>query len=64
MPAKQNILVADPDSDFLDWAKTQLAADDVEVITAETAEDAFRLFSAEKPVVTITELRLGKHSGV
>jgi DNA-binding NtrC family response regulator len=64
MPAKQNILVADPDSDFLDWAKTQLAADDVEVITAETAEDAFRLFSAEKPVVTITEMRLGKHSGL
>jgi DNA-binding NtrC family response regulator len=64
MAAKQNILVADPDTDFLDWAKTQLAADDIAVITAETSEDAFRLFSAEKPIVTITEMRLGTHSGL
>ncbi len=62
--AKQKILVADPDSDFLSWAKTQLGADDVEVITAETSEDAFRLFNAEKPLVTITEMRLGTHSGL
>jgi DNA-binding NtrC family response regulator len=64
MPAKQKILVADPDPDFLDWARTQLAADDLEVITAETAEDAFRLFSAQDPIVTITEMRLGTHSGL
>ena len=64
MPAKQKILVADPDPDFLDWARTQLAADDVAVITAETSEDAFRLFSAESPIVTITEMRLGTHSGL
>ena len=64
MPAKQKILVADPDPDFLDWARTQLAADDLEVITAETSEDAFRLFSAQDPIVTITEMRLGTHSGL
>jgi DNA-binding NtrC family response regulator len=64
MPAKQKILVADPDPDFLDWARSQLAADDIEVITAETSEDAFRLFSAQTPIVTITEMRLGTHSGL
>ena len=64
MAAKQKILVADPDPDFLDWARTQLAAGDVEVVTAETSEDAFRLFSAQSPVVTITEMRLGTHSGL
>jgi DNA-binding NtrC family response regulator len=64
VPAKQKILVADPDPDFLDWAKTQLGADDVDVITAETSEEAFRLFSAQTPIVTITEMRLGTHSGL
>lgn len=64
MSAKQKILVADPDPDFLDWARSQLAADDIEVITAETSEDAFRLFSAQTPIVTITEMRLGAHSGL
>ncbi|MFM8460031.1 MAG: hypothetical protein ACKOB0_14030, partial [Chthoniobacterales bacterium] len=64
MPAKQKILVADPDPDFLDWAKTQLGAGDIDVITAETSEEAFRLFSAENPIVTITEMRLGAHSGL
>ena len=64
MPAKQKILVADPDPDFLDWARSQLAADDIEVVTAETSEDAFRLFSAQTPIVTITEMRLGTHSGL
>jgi DNA-binding NtrC family response regulator len=64
MPSTQKILVADPDPDFLDWARTQLAADDIEVITAETSEEAFRLFSAQTPIVTISEMRLGTHSGL
>ncbi|MFM8458457.1 MAG: hypothetical protein ACKOB0_05860, partial [Chthoniobacterales bacterium] len=46
MPAKQKILVADPDPDFLDWARTQLAADDVAVITAENIRKASSEVSA------------------
>jgi CheY-like chemotaxis protein len=38
MPAKQTVLVVDPDSDFLDWARSQLAAEDVRVLTAESSE--------------------------
>jgi DNA-binding NtrC family response regulator len=64
MAAKQTVLVVDPDADFLDWATNQLAADDVRVITAETSEDAFKLFCAEDPLVVITEMRLGTHSGL
>jgi nitrogen regulation protein NR(I) len=64
MPDKQTILVADPDPDFLDWAQHQLGANDVTVITADNAEDAFKLFCAENPLLVITEMRLGTHSGL
>ena len=64
MTAKQTVLVVDPDPDFLDWAKNQLAAEDVTVLTAETSEDAFKTFCAESPFLVITEMRLGTHSGL
>jgi DNA-binding NtrC family response regulator len=64
MATKQTVLVVDPDSDFLEWARNQIGADDVRVITAETSEDAFKLFCAEDPLVVITEMRLGTHSGL
>jgi DNA-binding NtrC family response regulator len=64
MTAKQTVLVVDPDPDFLDWAKNQLAAEDVTVLTAETSEDAFKTFCAENPFLVITEMRLGTHSGL
>ena len=64
MPAKQTVLVVDPDSDFLDWARSQLAAEDVRVLTAESSEEAFKVFCAENPLIVITEMRLGIHSGL
>ncbi len=64
MAAKQTVLVVDPDADFLRWAGNQLGAEDVRVLTAETSEDAFKLFCAEYPLVVITEMRLGTHSGL
>ena len=64
MAALQTVLIVDPEADFLDWARHQLAAEDVRVITAETSEDAFKLFCSEDPLVVITEMRLGTHSGL
>ena len=64
MAAKQTVLVVDPDADFLDWARHQLAAEDVRVLTAESSEDAFKIFCAEDPLIVITEMRLGTHSGL
>lgn len=64
MGTKQKILVVDPDADLLDWARTQLRADDVEVITAENPEEAFRKFCAEGPRVVITEARIGSYNGL
>jgi len=64
MAAKQIVLVVDPDPDFLDWARGQLVASDVSVLVAESSEEAFKLFCAESPMVVITEMRLGTHSGL
>ena len=64
MSAKKTVLVADPDPDFLDWAQQHLCADDVTVITAQSSEEAFKLFCSEDPLVVITEARLGTHSGL
>ena len=64
MSAKKTVLVADPDPDFLNWAQQHLCADDVTVITAQSSEEAFKLFCSEDPLVVITEARLGTHSGL
>ena len=64
MSAPQTVLIVDPDPDFLDWTRHQLAADDVRVLTASSSEEAFKLFCAEAPFVVITEMRLGTHSGL
>jgi DNA-binding NtrC family response regulator len=64
MAEAQTILVVDPDQDLLDWAKSLLAADGVRVISAETAEEAFKLFCSDSPHVVVTEMRLGTHSGL
>jgi len=64
MAAKQKILIVDPDADLLDWARTQLRADDVEVITAENPGEAFEKFCAEAPRVVITEARIGSYNGL
>ena len=64
MAAKQTILIVDPDPDLRKWARNLLGAEDVHVISAETSEEAFKLFCAEDPHVVITEARLGTHSGL
>jgi DNA-binding NtrC family response regulator len=64
MADAQSILVVDPDPDLLKWAKNLLGADGVRVLTAENAEDAFKLFCAESPHVVVTEMRLDTHSGL
>lgn len=64
MSAKQTVLVVDPDPDFLEWATSQLETDDVRVVTSESSEEAFKIFCTENPLVVITEMRLGTHSGL
>ena len=64
MAKKQTVLVVDPDSDFLSWAQHQLDSASVEVMTAQSSEEAFKLFCAKSPLLVITEMRLGTHSGI
>jgi len=64
MKKKKKILIADHEVDFLDWCKTQLEAENHEVITSENSEQAFQLFSLEDPDVVMVEMNLRPHSGL
>ncbi len=69
MPARderreQTILLADPEADFVEWAISQLQADDVRVISANDAESALELYEKERPDLLLAELRLTPFSGL
>jgi DNA-binding NtrC family response regulator len=59
----QSILVVDPDTDFLDWIRRQLATTTTRVVTATTADEGFKLWSREEPDVVICETHLSPFSG-
>lgn len=60
----QTILIADPETDFLEWVQHQLQTTTTRVITATNAEDAFRIFCQEEPDLLITETHLSPFSGM
>jgi two-component system nitrogen regulation response regulator GlnG len=64
MEKSQTILVVDPDTDFLDWIRRQLATVSTRVITTTTADEAFKLWSREEPDVVISETHLSPFSGM
>jgi len=59
----QIILIVDPETDFLDWAKRQLGTETTRVITATTGDEGFKLWTREEPDVLITETHLSPFSG-
>jgi DNA-binding NtrC family response regulator len=63
MEKPQSILVVDPDSDFLEWIKRQLATPTTRVLTATSSDDGFKLYSREEPDVLIAETNLAPFSG-
>lgn len=58
MARPQTILIADPDSDFLEWASNQLTSSTTRVLTSEDSEEAYRLYMREKPDVFMVETHL------
>lgn len=64
MNAKQSILIVDADEDFLAWATRHLAAPDLAIATATTADAALAKFQAEPPELVISELRVGPFNGL
>ncbi len=64
MPAKSTILIADRDSDFLAWTKTQLENDTVRVLTATASDVAFKTVQMEAPDLVLAEMHLHPSSGL
>jgi two-component system nitrogen regulation response regulator GlnG len=60
----QTILVADPETDFLEWIHRQLATPSTRVITASTADDALKLYTREEPDLLICETHLTPFNGM
>ena len=62
--SNQTVLIVDSETDFLDWARLQLKASGVKVITETNASNAFKIFCLEKPDLVITEMHLRPAGGL
>jgi len=60
----QNLLIIDPESDFLDWAKRHLSTEHVLVSTAATAEEGLKLFASLKPDLVLVEHHMQPVNGI
>jgi len=60
----QSILVVDPDTDFLDWVRKQLEASQFQVLTASSADEAYRIYCRALPDLLITETHMQPYSGL
>ena len=60
----QTILVVDPETDFLEWVQHQLETPTTRVLTATSADEAFKIFSRERPDLLIAETHLAPFSGL
>ncbi|MCE9543172.1 MAG: response regulator, partial [Verrucomicrobia bacterium] len=60
----QTILIVDSETDFLDWARQQLKASGVRVITETNPSAAFKIFCLEKPDLVIAEMHLRPEGGL
>ena len=63
-PASQTVLIVDSETDFLDWARQQLKASGVKVITETNSANAFKIFCLEKPDLVIAEMHLRPSGGL
>ena len=60
----QTIVIADGDSDFLDWASAHLRADSVKIIETASAAEAEKIFLEKEADLLIAELNLEPFDGV
>jgi len=64
MNKSQTIIIVDPETDFLEWAQHQLQTPTTRVLTATSADDAYKLYCCESPDLLITETHLVPYSGL
>ncbi len=60
----QTILLVDPETDFLEWAQNQLETPSTQVLTASTADEAYKVYISENPDLLISETHLSPFSGL
>ncbi|MFQ3578085.1 MAG: sigma-54 dependent transcriptional regulator, partial [Verrucomicrobiia bacterium] len=60
----QTILIVDPDTDFLEWARGQLGSLCTRVVTTTDADHALRLYFEENPDLVIAEININPHNGL
>lgn len=60
----QTILLVDPETDFLEWAQNQLETPSTKVLTATTADEAYKIYISENPDLLISETHLVPFSGL
>jgi two-component system nitrogen regulation response regulator GlnG len=64
MAKGQTVLIADPETDFLEWAVRQLTAAELRVISTTQADDALRLAQRERPDLIVADTQLQPFGGV
>ena len=64
MDRDQVILLVDPETDFLEWARRQLATPNTRVVTATAADEALKLWTRDEPDLLIAETHLVPFSGL
>ena len=60
----QNLLIIDPESDFLEWAQRYLSTDRVKVTTAATVEEGLKQFTKLKPDLVLLEYHFKPVNGI
>src|SRR5258708_20567244 len=60
----QTILLVDPETDFLEWAQNQLETPTTRVLTATTADEAYKIYISENPDLLVSETHLMPFSGL
>ena len=60
----QTIVIADPESDFLEWAVNQLATPLTRVLIATRSDEAYKLYCSEKADLLIADTHLQPMSGL
>ncbi len=64
MAKGQTVLIADTETDFVEWATKQLATAGVEVFAAATSDEALAIFKKEKPDLTIVDTHIKPFPGM
>lgn len=62
--SQQTILLVDRETDFLEWAAHQLEAPGVRVLTADSADAAYKVFVQEGPDLVMAEMNLHPFTGL